>query len=119
VSDETGQEQRTWRALNIATKWRVLFTGWQLGTRAKGDPEGDAVRDHRELSILLRVEQSALVGLLLRKGVITEAEWEAALEREAVQLNRDYERRFPGVTAHKDGLTFDARAVETMKGWRP
>jgi len=113
------QDDRTFRALNIVTKWRVLFTGWQLGTRAKGDPEGDAVRDHRELSILLRVEGSALVGLLLRKGVITEAEWQAALEREANQLSRDYERRFPGVTAHKDGLTFDARAAEWMKGWRP
>lgn len=39
-------------ALNRVTKWRSIFTGWQLGTRAKGDPEGDAVRDHRELSII-------------------------------------------------------------------
>mgnify|MGYP001587156880 CR=1 FL=1 len=40
--------------INRLTKWRTLFTGWQLGTRAKGDPEGDAVRDHREVTILLR-----------------------------------------------------------------
>lgn len=45
----TTQHERTMNALNILTKWRVLFTGWQLGTRPKGDPEGDAVREHREL----------------------------------------------------------------------
>lgn len=113
------QEQRTNRALNIVTKWRVLFTGWQLGTRVKGDPEGDAVRDHRELSILLRTEMSALAGLLLRKGVFTEEEWLAALELEAIQLDKDYERKFPGVTAHEDGLTFDKRVLPWMKAWKP
>lgn len=113
------QQDRTSRALNIVAKWRVLFTGWQLGTRPKGDPEGDAVRDHRELTILLRVESTALVGLLLRKGVITEAEWLAALEREAIQLSHDYEQKFPGATAHEQGLTVDARAVDWMKGWKP
>lgn len=107
------------RALQRVTKWRVLFTGWQLGTRAKGDPEGDAVRDHRELTILLRVEVSALVGLLMRKGVITETEYDAALEREANQLDKDYQRRFPGVRATDDGLEIDARALEWMQGWRP
>ena len=117
---DTTQHDRTMRALNILTKWRVLFTGWQLGTRAKGDPEGDAVRDHREVTILLRVEQSALVGLLLRKGVITETEFQAALEREANQLTHAYEQRFPGVTAHEDGLTIDLlRAHAWMKNWRP
>jgi hypothetical protein len=114
----TDQKSRTMRALNIVTKWRVLFTGWQLGTRVKGDPEGDAVRDHRELTILLRVEASALVGLLLRKGVITEGEWLAALEREATQLSHDYERQFPGVTAHEQGLSFTPEALGWMSGWR-
>ncbi len=113
------QAERTFRALNILAKWRVLFTGWQLGSRPKGDPEGDAVRDHREATILLRAEGSALIGLLLRKGLITEDEWHAALEAEAIQLNQDYERKFPGVTASEDGLTFDKRTLPWMKGWRP
>lgn len=107
------------RALNILAKWRVLFTGWQLGTRPKGDPEGDAVRDHREVTILLRCEVTALTGLLLAKGVFTEDELEAAFEAEAEALNRDYERKFPGVTAHEDGLTFDRRVLPWMKGWKP
>jgi hypothetical protein len=112
------QEERTSRALNIVAKWRVLFTGWQLGTRPKGDPEGDAVRDQRELTILLRVEVTALTGLLLAKGVFTHDELLAALEREADQLTQDYEHRFPGVVASEDGLTIDKRALPWMKGWK-
>lgn len=107
-------------ALETLCKWRVLFTGWQLGTRAKGDPEGDAVRDHREVSILMRAEISALTGLLIAKGVFTAAEFEAQLEDEAVALSKLYARRFPGVTAHEWGLEIKVpEAVETMKGWKP
>lgn len=116
---EQTQGQRTMRALNILTKWRVLFTGWQLGTRPKGDPEGEAVRDHREVTILLRAEVSALTGLLIAKGVFTANEFDAALETEAGLLAKDYERRFPGVTAHENGLTLDKRTLPWMKGWKP
>lgn len=108
------------RALNIVAKWRALLTGWQLGTRPKGDPEGDAVRDHREATILLRAEANALVSLLQRKGIITVAEFDAAIERAANQLSHDYEARWPGVTATEDGLVINPqRANEWMKGWRP
>ena len=111
------------QALNRVAKWRGLFAGWQLGTRPKGDPECDAVRDHRELSILLRVESSALIGVLLRKKLITAQEWEQALEDEANQLNDDYSRKFPGVTATDDGLVLDVRKVAAegswMKNWKP
>jgi hypothetical protein len=115
----TTQAERTNRALQVLGKWRVLFTGWQLGTRPKGDPEGDAVRDHRELTILLRCEVTALTGLLLEKGLFTETEFQAALEREAKLLNADYERRFPGVTACETGLEMDKRVLPWMKGWKP
>jgi hypothetical protein len=109
-------------ALNRLGKWRSIFAGWQLGTRPKGDPECDAVRDHREVTILLRAEMSAAIGVLVRKGVITEAEWTAALEREANDLSRGYSQRFPGAAATDDGLTLDLRRIERagwMKGWRP
>jgi hypothetical protein len=105
--------------MNRLCKWRLLLAGWQLGTRPKGDPECDAVSDHRELSLILRAESSALVALLVDKGVITLDEWYGALEREAVQLNADLEQRFPGVTAADDGLRFDKRALPWIKGWRP
>jgi len=109
-------------ALNRLAKWRTLFAGWQLGTRPKGDPECDAVRDHREVTILLRAEMSAMAGVLLRKGLITEAEWTAALEREANDLSRDYAARFPGVEATDLGLSMDTRRIGRegwMRGWKP
>lgn len=65
---------RTRQALERLAKWRVLFAGWQLGTRSKGDPEADAVRDLQEARLMLRTEVTALTGLLLTKGVITEQE---------------------------------------------
>ena len=50
---------RAFEALNRVAKWRTVFTGWQIGTRPKGDPECDAIRDASEARILLRVEVSA------------------------------------------------------------
>ena len=101
-------------------KWRTLFAGWQLGTRAKGDPEGDAVRDHREVTILLRAEMNALLGLLVAKGICTAEEFAVALEREADLLSADYARRFPGIRAADHGLEFVPHiAADTMRGWRP
>lgn len=104
------------RALNRLAKWRNILAGWQLGTRAKGDPECDAVRDTRELLLLLRAEQSAIVGLLLQKGVFTAAEWDAMLESEADILNQSMEQRFPGFHATDVGLEMSMpTAGETMK----
>lgn len=110
------------KALNRLAKWRNVFVGWQLGTRPKGDPEGDAVRDHREQSIILRAEMTALTGLLLEKGVFTPEEFDAALAKEADLLSADFARRFPGITATDDGLSMDPIVMTkhgTMKGWRP
>jgi hypothetical protein len=107
-------------ALNRLAKWRSVFAGWQLGTRADTDPECQAVRDHREVTILLRAEVSALTCLLAEKGILTGEEWDAALEREADQLSADYANRFPGMEATDHGIAYDlARARETMKGWKP
>lgn len=110
---------RALAALDRLAKWRAVFARWQLGTRPEGDPEGDAVRDHRELTINLRAEMSALSSLLIRKGVISGEEWASALEEEANQLCKDYENRFPGVTATNAGLTMDRRVLPWMKGWKP
>jgi hypothetical protein len=106
-------------ALNRLAKWRGVFAGWQLGTRPKGDPESDAIRDHREVTILMRCELNAFAALLIEAGVITAEQWEAALEREADLLCMAYEARFPGIRAVDEGLVYDGRAIETMKGWLP
>lgn len=107
------------RALNRLTKWRTLFTGWQLGTRLKGDPESDAVRDHREVSILMRAELNAITQLLIKKGVFTEDEFGLQLAHECGHLEKGFEERFPGVKANDSGLVIDARFTETSKGWKP
>jgi len=107
-------------ALNKLAKWRTMFAGWQLGTRVKGDPESDAVRDHREVTILLRAEVSALAALLIAKGVFSTAEWDRQLVIEAEYLNGAYEQKFPGCHATELGMSIDvARAASFMKDWRP
>lgn len=111
------------RILNKLAKWRTIFAGWQLGTRSTNDPECNAVKDHRETTILLRAEASALVGLLVMKGLITSEEFTVALIHEAELLSKDYERRFPGMRATDDGIEiFDIPAVDKwMKAehWKP
>jgi hypothetical protein len=107
-------------ALNRLAKWRSIFAGWQLGTRAKGDPESDAVRDHREVTILMRAELSALVYLLVERKVFTEQDWSRQLEIEANELSKAYERKFPGAKATDIGMDLNvALWRDTTQGWRP
>lgn len=107
-------------AVQRLAKWRAVFAGWQLGTRAKGDPECDAVRDHREVTILLRAEVNALTGMLIKKGVFTAEEFTAQLEEEAEHLSAQYARRFPGFKATDIGMDMNiALARDTMQGWKP
>jgi hypothetical protein len=97
-------------------KWRKFFASWQLGSTSAADGEYKAVAHHRELSILLRAELSALTGLLLRKGVFTQQEWQDALEAEAKRLDHDYEENYPGWRSTPDGLSMKMpEAVETMR----
>jgi hypothetical protein len=104
------------RELNRLTKWRAIFAGWQLGTRAEMDGECMAVRDHRELSIILRAEQNALVGLLIQKGVFQECEWSTAVIEEARLAQKEFEGRFPGAKATDIGLDIDpAVFAHTMR----
>lgn len=108
------------RALNRVAKWRQVLTGWQLGSRPITDPECQAVRDHREATILLRVELTSITALLLKKGLITQEELQTAIIEEADELSKMYEKKFPGMKATDDGIQYDVLiAQETMKGWRP
>ncbi|MGF6641851.1 hypothetical protein [Paraburkholderia sp. MM6662-R1] len=107
-------------ALERLTKWRSVFAGWQLGTRSDTDPEAQAVRDHREVTILLRAEFNALAALLVEKGVFTEEEFTAQLGDEAELLSQAYARKFPGYEATDYGMQVDVHtAAKTTKDWRP
>lgn len=117
---EVDRAHRLRQTLERLTKWRSVFAGWQLGTRLQTDPEAQAVRDHRDLSMLMRVEITALTQLLLDKGVFTLEELQDAMAAEAEALMHAYEARFPGFKATDHGLALDpALARETMKGWKP
>jgi hypothetical protein len=108
--------------LEKLAKWRSVFAGWQLGTRLDSDPESQAVRDHREVTILLRAELSALTGLLIDKGVFTAAEFTQRVGEEARLLSEDYSRRFPGMEATEHGIAYDLETIRrrgTMEGWPP
>jgi Glutamate synthase domain 2 len=111
--------QRYYSTLNRLTKWRNVFAGWQLGTRSKDDPECQAVKNHREVTILLRVETTAISKILIDKGICTLEEYQQASIDEAELLSKDYEKKFPGMKAFDDGIQYDIRAAETMKDWRP
>jgi hypothetical protein len=100
------QRRRTRAALNKVARWRTIYAGWQLGTRPDTDPETRAVRDHRDLSTLLRIDATALASLLIDKGVFTEQEWLAMQERAAMQLDEDLERKFPGARTTDIGVQF-------------
>jgi hypothetical protein len=101
-------------------KWRMVFAGWQLGTRPKGDPEGDAVRDHREVTILMRAELNAITQLLIKQGAFTAEEFTEQLQREAEHLGHEYERRFPGFKAMDNGMAMNVEICkDTTAGWRP
>lgn len=112
-------EQMALAALNKLAKWRAVFAGWQLGTRPTTDPECQAVRDHREATLLLRAEVSALTAALITNGTLDQGTFHEALLREATQLDTDLEHRFPGITTNELGVRFDSAAAETMKGWKP
>ncbi len=103
-------------ALNRLAKWRSVLAGWQLGTRSDHDGETRAVRDHREQSLLMRAEVTALTALLIGKGIFTVEEFAAQLVTEADLLDRAYARKFPGFTTTDDGVTIDtAKAADTMR----
>lgn len=102
--------------LQRVTRWKFLFASWQLGTRLNTDPECNAVNDHREVTILLRVEFSALTNILIRKGIFTQEEFEDAIISEAMIWNAEAERRFPGFSTTEVGLTLNPKkAYETMR----
>jgi len=102
-------------ALNKLAKWRNFFASWQLGTRPANDGEFLAVRNQRELFIILRAEVNAFTRLMIDKGVITAEEFDTALGDEALLLDEDYARSYPGFTTSDQGLHMEMpQAKQTM-----
>lgn len=103
-------------SLQRLAKWRSVLAGWQLGTRPRGDGESEAVRDHREVTLLLRAEVTALTRILLERNVVEDETLTRIVGEEAEYLSKAYEDRFPGARAFDDGMTFDLPEwVETQR----
>lgn len=104
------------RQANRLGKWRVVLTGWVLGTRSDTDPRAAGMRDLQEARLLMRAELSAVANVLIKKGVVTAEEWTAALADECEFLNEAMAGRFPGIRATDDGLDMKMpEALETMR----
>jgi hypothetical protein len=105
-------------ALNRVSKWRSVLAGRIWGTEAKS-PKTRGQVDIFEKLIILRCEASALVALLVAKGVFTIDEMNAQVIEEADALDLAYSLQFPGIRAVDDGIEiYDVlKAVQTMKGW--
>lgn len=100
-------QERYDAAMQRLHRWTMIFSGWQLGTRSQNDGPTRAVRDHRSVTMALRAEVSALVSLLIAKGVFTEEQYRTELVAELGRMEQDLEERFPGVKATDVGLTID------------
>lgn len=103
-------------ALEKLAKWRKFFASWQLGTTPAGDGRYRAVADHREVTIVMRAELSALTDLLIAQGVFTQGDFQDSVERHAKLLDHVYEERFPGWRSLPEGLHMKLpEAAETMR----
>lgn len=103
-------------ALNKLCKWRNFFVGWQLGTRTRDDAEAMAVRDHREVTIMMRAELNALTNALIKKELITIEQFNESLLQEAGFLDAAYQKSYPGFSTREDGLVMKMpAAADTMR----
>lgn len=107
------------RIVNKLCKWRSVFAGWQLGTRPDTDPECQAVRDHREATMLLRAEVNALTAVLIERKLIDQQEFSQQVGIEAAHLDAEYEKKFPGFSTNDHGVNIKLpEALATTKGWK-
>lgn len=104
------------KAMQRLCNWKAVLAMWQLGERDREDGEFRAVSDIREAELIRCVENRAIIGALLAKKIITEAEWGNALIMEAKKLEEYLEKRFPGFRANDTGIEIaSAVAAETKK----
>lgn len=118
---EASLPQRLHAALNKLCKWRSVFAGWQLGTCSIENETARAIRDHREVTMLLRAEATAMLALQVKKGVFTLQEWQAELLEQVEHLDKSYEKKFPGFRSQSDGvLIYNTQlAADTTRNWNP
>lgn len=108
-------------ALQKFTKWRAVFAGWQLGTMSIENETCRAVRDHRELTMLMRAELNAFIALGVKKNLFTMEDWQAEVLDQVQHLDKAYERKFPGFRTQAYGVEIynPQLAADTTRHWAP
>lgn len=105
-------------AMQRVVRWHTVLTGRVLGSRLEDDPQCKGYRDIFDKMILLRVEVTALTGLLLDKGIFTLDEFMEKCRTEAEELDKAYQLSFPGVRTILNGIVIEPSVfVETARGW--
>lgn len=117
ATDPSPLEIDTHARLEKLARWRSVFAGWLLGTRATTDHETAYHRDLREAILLLRAETSAHARLLAELG-ISHDRWLQVLGEEATALDESLERRFPGYRTTALGVAMTAEARDTARRMR-
>jgi|GEM_PF-2040060 len=111
---EDGIRAEYTRATEKLGKWRSVLVGWIWGTRHRGQPGTQGMRDLMDARLVARIELSAIAALLIEKGVFTRTEFMAQVAIEAGELDAMYERLFEGYRTTDQGLSIDPNvAVKT------
>lgn len=104
------------QALETLCKWRAVSQ--MMATMGTQTAFERYVRDVADKHLLLRAETSALVAMLVQKGVFTLTEYRAQLDVEAEALCAMLEQAYPGFRATETGMTLDTKvAADTMRLW--
>lgn len=105
--------------LNKLLKWRSILIGRIIGSRSIDDPQAIGMRDIIDKLLILRVENTVIMNLLIRKGITSPSVIYDQMEQEAEELDKIYEGIFPGMRTTDYGVeVFDKElAAKTMEGW--
>lgn len=113
---EEAAQVRVIRSADKLAKWRTVYTGWLLGTRAHEDPESRYHRNRNELLLLMRAELSAVTRLISELPGVTREHILTVMAEEYEALDSSLEEFFPGYSSRPDGMSIKLpEAAETMR----
>lgn len=96
-------------------QWKTVFANWQLGTRDETDGAFKAIQDAKDDNIRTNVKLDGLIGLLMERGLINEADLLQEQIEVANRLELTLEAKFPGAVATDDGMTYDEARFQDTK----
>lgn len=103
------------KLLAKVTKWKLIFSQWQIGTRDDVNGENRAIQDHRENAIKTQIELGGLIELLIEKHIIRREDLLEEQIEVASRLNQSLEAKFPGARATDDGMEIQPEAFQVTK----